>query len=68
MSSSLHAVFDILFGNVYSVIVIFIIPRRKMRFSGSSQNSLSENSIFVYFEVNFLNVLIFPRVGVVISC
>ena len=56
MSRSLHAVFTVAFGNVYFVIVIFNIYGRKMRFSESSENSLSEKSIFGHFEVIFLNV------------
>ena len=51
MSPSLHAVF-----NVYFVIVVFNICGRKMRFSESNQNSMSEKSIFGHFEVIFLNV------------
>ena len=41
-----------------------------MKFSESSQNSLSEKSIFGHFEVIFLHVKIFPWAGVVmvISC
>ena len=34
-----------------------------MRFSESSQNSISENSIFGQFEVFFLNVYFFPGQG-----
>ena len=56
MSTSLHAVFNVIFGNVYFVIVIFNIHGRKMRFSESSQNPVSEKSIFGHFEVIFLNV------------
>ena len=56
MSKSLHAAFNIGSGNVYYVIVIFNICGRKMRFSASSQISLSEKSIFGQFEVIFLNV------------
>ena len=56
MSTSLDAVFNVVFGNVYFVIVIFTIYGRKMRFSGSTQNSMSEKSIFGHFEVIFLNV------------
>ena len=37
-----------------------------MRFSESSQISVSEKSIFGQFEVIFLNVEIFPRAGLVI--
>ena len=68
MSTSLHAVFNVGFGNVYFVIVIFNIQGRKMRFSESSQNSISEKSIFGQFEVIFLYVYTFSRAGVIISC
>ena len=56
MSTSLHAVFNVVSGNVYFVIVIFNIQGRKMQFSESNENSMSENSIFGQFEVIFLNV------------
>ena len=56
MSPSLHAVFNVVSGNVYFVIVIFNSCGRKMRFSESTQNSMSEKSIFGHFEVIFLNV------------
>ena len=56
MITSLHAVFNVVFGNVYFVILIFNICGQKTRFSESSQNSLSEKSIFGQFEVFFLNV------------
>ena len=56
MSTSLHAVFNVVFSNVYFVILIINICGQKMRFSESSQNSLSEKSIFGHFEVIFLNV------------
>ena len=56
MSASLHAVFNVVSGNVYFVIVIFTICGRKMRFSESTQNSMSEKSIFGQFEVIFLNL------------
>ena len=56
MRTSLHAVYNVVFGNVYFVIVIFIIHGRKMQFSESSQKSLSEKSIFGQFEIIFLNV------------
>ena len=68
MSTSLHAIFNVVFGNVYCVIVIFNIHGQKMRLSESGQNSMSEKSIFGHFEVFFLNVQIFPRAGVVFSC
>ena len=56
MSTLLHAAFNVVSGNVYFVIVIFNIHGRKMRFSESSEKSISENSIFGHFEVIFLNV------------
>ena len=56
MSTSLHAVFNVIFGNKNFVTVIFKICGRKMRFSESSQNSVSENSIFGQFEVIFVNI------------
>ena len=68
MSTSLHAVFNVVFGNVYFVIVISNICGRKMQFSESSENSMSENSIFGHFEAIFPNVYIFPRAGVVFFC
>ena len=56
MSTSLHADFNVIVGNVYFVIVIFIIHGRIMRFSESSQNSLTEKSNFGHFGLGFLNV------------
>ena len=56
MSTTLHAAFKVVSGNAYFVIVIFNIPARKMQIFGSSQNSISEKSIFGQFEVIFLNV------------
>ena len=56
MSTSLHAVFNVVPGNVYFVIVIFNINGRKMRFSESGQSSISEKSIFGHFEVILLNI------------
>ena len=56
MNTTLHVVFILVSGNVYSVLVIFNIYGRKMRFSESSQNSMSEKSIFGQFEVIFLYV------------
>ena len=46
MSTSSHVACNVVFGNVYFVIDISNIHGRKMRFSESSQNSLSEKSIF----------------------
>ena len=64
MSTSLHAVFNFIFGNVYSVIVISNNHGRKMRFSESTPNSISEKSIFGQFEVSFLNAYkFFPGRG-----
>ena len=56
MSTFLHAVFNVVSGNVYFVIVISNIHGRKMRFSESSQNLISEKSIFGHFEVIFVKV------------
>ena len=56
MSTSVHATFNVVFGNVYFVIVISNIHGQKTRFSESSQNSISEKSIFGHFEVIFLYV------------
>ena len=56
MSTSLHAFFDVVFGVVNFVVVIFDICGLKMRLSASSQTSRSEKSIFGQFEVFFLNV------------
>ena len=56
MSTPLHALFNVVSGNIYFVIVIFNSYGRKMRFSESCQNSMSEKSTFGQFEVVFLNV------------
>ena len=56
MSTSLHAVFNVVVGNVYLVIVIFNFHGRKTQFSESTQNSLAEKSIFDQFDVIFLNI------------
>ena len=56
MSTALHAVIFVVFGIVYFVLVIFNICGRKMRLTESSQNSISEKSIFGHFEVIFLYV------------
>ena len=55
MSTSLHSVFIVAFGNVSTVEAIFNIRGGKMLFSARSQNSTSEKSIFDQFEVIFLN-------------
>ena len=49
MSTSLHVVFNVVSGNVYFVILIFNICGQKRRSSESSQNSISEKSIFGHF-------------------
>ena len=46
MSTLLHAIFNVIFGNLYFGIVIFNIHVRKVRLSASSQNSVSEKSTF----------------------
>ena len=56
MSTLLHAVFNILFGNLYFVLLIWVFHGRKMQFSEGSQKSISEISIIGHFEVIFLNV------------
>ena len=68
MSTSLHAVINVIFGNIGFVTVIFNIHGQKMQISESSQNSIFEKSIFGHFEVIFLYVQIFLRAGVVFSC
>ena len=68
MRTSLHAAVILVSDNVHFVIVFSNIYGRRMRFSERSQTSLSEKSIFGDFEVIFLNVSIFPRVSVVVSC
>ena len=55
MSTTLHAVFSVVFGDVDFVLVIFNIRGRKRRFPESSQNSISGKSLFGHFDVIFLN-------------
>ena len=62
MITLLHAVFILISGKVYFVVVISNFPGRKMRFSASSQNSISEKSVLGHFKVIFLNVLFFSTV------
>ena len=52
-SPSLRAVFNVVFGSIDFVGVIFDIHCRKRRFSASSQLFLAKNSIFGRFEVVF---------------
>ena len=66
-STSLHEIFDVVFGNVCFVIVIFNIHGRKIRSSESSQNSMSEKSTFGQFEV-FSSTYNFFQGGVLFSC
>ena len=47
MSTPLHAVFNVVSGNVYFVIVTFNICDRKRRSSESTQNSISQNRFLV---------------------
>ena len=56
MSTSLHAIFNVVFGNVFFVTVISNIRGQKMQFFASSQNSMSEKSICGHCEVHFLNI------------
>ena len=65
MSTSLHVAFSVVSGIVYFGMVIFKIQGRKMRFSESSEKSLSEKLIFGLFEDIFLKVYIFARAEVV---
>ena len=55
-SKILHAIFEVVFGNIYLVEGIFNIRGRKLRFSASIQTSLSEKSVFSHFEVNFFTL------------
>ena len=64
MSRSVHAVFNVVSGNVHFVKAVSKIHGQKMRFSASSQNFKSEKSIFGHVEVFFLNVkYFFPGQG-----
>ena len=62
-STSLHAAFNVVFGNVYFALLIFNIHGRKMRFSASSQKSVSAKSIFPRS-----GVIHFPKAGLAFSC
>ena len=61
MSTSLHSFFNNISSNVYFVLVIFTLYSRKLRFSESSQISISGKSIFGHYEVIFLIVENFFR-------
>ena len=63
MSTSLHAAFNVVSGNVYFVIVIFNICGRKKRFSESSQNSISKNRFLVTLMSLFSTYKFFPGKG-----
>ena len=63
MSKPLHAVFDVVSLNVNFNIVLLNIHGRKLRFSASSQNSISEKSIFGQFEVLFSTYKFFQGRG-----
>ena len=56
MSRFLHALYNVVSGNVYFVILVLNIYGRKMRVAESSQKSISEKSIFGQFDFTFLNV------------
>ena len=56
MCTLLPAIFNLVFGNANFVLVISNLYGQKMRFSESSQISISEKSIFGHSEVIFLNV------------
>ena len=56
MSTSLHAVSNLVSGIIYFVLVISKFHGRKLRFSEISQKSIPEKSIFGHFEVIFLKV------------
>ena len=68
MSTTLHAIFNVVFDNIYFVIGFVTVHGWKKRCSESSQKSISEKSIFGHFEVIDLNVQSFPNLGVLISC
>ena len=63
MSTSLHAVFNLVSGNIYFVIGIFNIHGQKTRFSESTQNSVSEKSILGHFGVFFSQRINFSQGG-----
>ena len=60
MSTSLHAISNVVFDKVYFVKVIPIIWGPKMRFPEGSPNSTSEKLIFCQFEVIFSTFKLFP--------
>ena len=62
MSTSLRVAVIVGFGNVYFLIVIFNIHGQRMRFSESSQCSISEKLIFGHFE-DFFSSITFSQVG-----
>ena len=68
MSTSLHAILKINFGNRNFVLLIFFISGRKWRMFASSQSFISKKSLFVNLAVISLMVQFFSRAVVVISC
>ena len=56
MSTKLHAVCNVFFGNVNFVLAFSNTHGRNRRFSASTQSSLAEKSIFGHFEVIFFNL------------
>ena len=56
MSNFLHADFRAVFGSIHSTLPISEIQGPTMRYSATSQFSISEKSTFGHFEVNFFFV------------
>ena len=63
MSTSLHAIFDVVFSIVIFVLVILSIHGQKMQFSESSQISITEKSIFGQFGSFFSTYKLFQGWG-----
>ena len=63
MSTSLHAVFNLVFGSVYFALVIFKIYGRKMRISASSQNLYPKTRFLVSLRSFFSTCKVFPGRG-----
>ena len=63
MRTSLHAPFNVVFGNVYFLIFIVSIRGRKKQFSESSQTSISKKSILVILRSFFSMYKFFPARG-----
>ena len=61
VSTSIHAIFDLVFRNSYFFIVISNTCGPKMQFPANSQNSISKNSIFVNLRSFFSTYKNFPE-------